>query len=397
MFIPYKLDNPSKGFPKITLGLIIANALVYAATAKNFLAINNEAMLKWAYLSGRPSLISLFTHLFLHANIFHFVGNIYFLWLFSRSVEDRLRPTTFLLIYFIAGIAGVLVQDIFIRTFAAEQGVPILGASGAIMGVMGAYLYMFPWSRVHVFSWYYLPRTFKVMAFWVIGLYFLFDVIGGLISGLTKASSGVGNFAHLSGLIAGFLYCKAIRAKRDTEALSNLKTTLTNPADFSEISYWNLLPVLGAEPDNIEALKALMDRTGGEVKQESLDHAMRSAGPDLIQKAPALVAEYLISKNGDMEIYQPNQIFKLASIMKSEGRHKDALGLYEMLAHCDSDSEDAEMALFRMAQIQWEQFKDAAAALSSLYKLQRRFPNGSLFSTAQKLRRDIEKSTKNQK
>ena len=397
MLIPYKVDNPSKGIPQITLGLIIANILVYAATTTNFLVINDEALLKWAYLSGQPSLISLFTHLFLHINIFHFVGNMYFLWLFSRSVEGRLGPTAFLLIYFIAGIAGGLVQGIFIRTFAAEQGIPILGASGAIMGVMGAYLYMFPWSRVHVFYWFFLPGTFEVMAFWVIGSYFLLDVIGGLISGLAKASKGVGNLAHLFGLITGFLFCKAIRAKRDTEALSNVKATLSNPADFSEMSYWNLLTVLGAEPDNIEALKTLMDRAGGEAKKESLDRAMRSAGPDLIQKAPALVADYLTSKNGDMEIYQPKHILKLASIMKAEGRHEDALRLYEMLVQCFPNSEDAEMVFFRMAQIQWDQFKDATAALSSLYKMQSHFPNSSLSSTAQTLRRDIQKSSKSQK
>jgi len=395
MLIPYKVDNPVKVFPKITLALIIANALVYAATTRNFLAINDEALLKWAYLSGQPSLISLLTHLFLHVNIFHLVGNMYFLWLFSRSVEDRLGPTAFLLVYFIAGIAGVLAQDVFIRTFA-EQGIPILGASGAIMGVMGAYLFMFPWSRVHIFYWFFLPGTFEAMAFWVIGSYFLLDVIGGLISGLAKSGEGVGNLAHLFGLMTGFLFCKAIGAKRDTEALSDAKVMVSNPTDFSEMPYWNLLTVLGAEPDNLEALKALMDRAGGEVKKESLDRAMRSAGPVLIQKAPALVADHLISKNGDMKIYQPKHILKLASIMKAEGRHEDALRLYKMLIQCVPNSADTEMAFFRMAKIQWDQFKDVAAALSSLSEMQSRFPHGSLSSTAQALHREIQKSSRNQ-
>jgi len=395
MLIPYKVDNPVKVFPKITLVLIVANALVYAATTRNFLAISDEALLKWAYLSGQPSLISLLTHLFLHINIFHLVGNMYFLWLFSRSVEDRLGPTAFLLVYFIAGIAGVLAQDMFIRTLA-ERGIPILGASGAIMGVMGAYLFMFPWSRVHIFYWFFLPGTFEAMAFWVIGSYFLLDVFGGLISGLTKAGGGVANLAHLFGLMTGFLFCKVIGAKRDTEALSDAKLTVSSPTDFLKMPYWNLLTILGSEPDNLEALKALMDRAGDEVKKESLDRAMRSAGPVLIQKAPALVTDYLISKNGDMGIYQPKHLLKLTSIMKAEGRHEDSLHLYEMLIQYVPNSADAEMAFFRMAQLQWNQFKDAAAALSSLSEMQSRFPLGSLSHTAQAFHREIQKALRNQ-
>ncbi len=393
MIIPYKVKNPIKRFPTATLILIIGNVLVFGFTTHGFLVIKKEAVLAYGFLWGHTSFANLISYTFLHVNIFHLLGNMLFFWVFSGAVEDRLGIPSFLFVYFTAGIIGGIAQDIFGRAFIG-RAIPIIGASACVMGVMGAYWYMFPWSRVCVFYWFFLffRGTFEIAAVWVIGTYFFFDLLFGVFYGVAKVHSGVGYIAHIFGMLAGIAFCKIVNARRDTGVVSEAKASIPK-SDFSLLSLWDLAAVVGAEPDNPETLRALMDKAAKENSKDVIDNAMSAAGPAMIEKAPRLVARYLIDFQGDIRIYQPGQILKLAALIRKEGMHREAMTLYQGLVQNFPDRPEVEMATWKMAQIQWNELKDGTAALSSLAEMQSRFPNGNLFSYCQSLQSEIQRSS----
>ena len=386
MFFPYKAKNPFERFPAATLSLIIVNCVVFAVTSEHFLVVREEFILAFGFLSRQTPFYTLITYIFMHADIFHLAGNMLFLWVFSGAVEDRLGRLSFLWLYFVAGVIGGLAQDMISKGLMKE-GVPIIGASASVMGVMGAYWYLFPWSRIRIFYWIFLfiRGTREIRAFWVIGAYFLLDVFHGT----TGTSQRVANFDHVFGMVAGVVYCLVVGGKRDSEVMSEAKASQSKANDFSHLGLAELMAVVEAEPDNLKALSALMDKAVSANKNYILEKTFAKAGPALIEKAPELVNRYLLDLQGDIKIYQSSQLLKLAALLRQTGNPEAALGLYQRLIQSFPESPDAEMAILRMAQIQWNQFRDADAALSSLTEMQERFPHGRFLSYAQALRSDL--------
>jgi membrane associated rhomboid family serine protease len=146
------------------------------------------------------NLVSLFTSLFLHAGFFHLAGNMLFLYIFGKNVEHRLGPFKYLCAYLFYGVSATL----FFALFASNSNVPLIGASGAISGVMGCYFLWFPRNRVKVFVFLFpfLITTLMIPARWVLGFYLLVDnLLPFLISG--SSGGGVAHGAHIGGFLAG--------------------------------------------------------------------------------------------------------------------------------------------------------------------------------------------------
>ena len=177
---------------------------------------------KWAFqpreffdnLAGRSDvprpdrpviLISIITALFLHAGWLHIIGNMLFLWVFGDNVEDRLGHAGYLVFYLLAGIAAMLVQGLL----DVNSAVPVLGASGAVAGVLGAYLVYYPRATVRVvipfFVLIFIP--IPVPAFVMIGLWFLQNLLFGVasVSNAAAPDTGVAFFAHIGGFVFGVL------------------------------------------------------------------------------------------------------------------------------------------------------------------------------------------------
>jgi membrane associated rhomboid family serine protease len=143
---------------------------------------------------------TLFTHMFIHGGVAHVVGNCWFLWVFGRSVEDRLGPMKFILFYLLCGLAAAGLQ------VAVEPGsaLPMLGASGAISGVLGAYLIMFPTAWIYTLVPWIVP-ILPVPAFLFLIVWFVFQAlnsVGSMLSG-ADAAGGVAWWAHAGGFTAG--------------------------------------------------------------------------------------------------------------------------------------------------------------------------------------------------
>lgn len=162
-----------------------------------------------------PVYFTLITSMFMHGGIAHIFGNMLFLWIFGDNIEDRLGHVRYLIFYLICGVLAGLAHVFVTYTTAADSSsllVPSLGASGAISGVLGGYLLLFPTNRVIVLlSWFVTP----VPAFVAIGLWFVFQLISGLgMLGSGAKAGGVAYGAHVGGFVAGLLLIKVFTIGR---------------------------------------------------------------------------------------------------------------------------------------------------------------------------------------
>lgn len=154
------------------------------------------------------------TSMFLHGGWFHLIGNMWFLWVFGDNVEDSMGAVRFVVFYLLCGLAAVGAQ---IASSPASP-VPMVGASGAIGGVMGAYAVLYPRAGVHLLIWFgfYIDRI-VVPAVFMLGYWFVIQVLGGLPS-LGGAEGGVAFFAHIGGFLAGCALVFPLRDMRRVEA-----------------------------------------------------------------------------------------------------------------------------------------------------------------------------------
>ena len=147
-----------------------------------------------------PTWMTVFTSMFLHGGFMHAAGNMLFLWVFGDNVENRLGRTRFIAFYLGAGVAAALAQ-VAVNT---DSDVPMIGASGAVAGVLGAYLVLYPQSRIHtllLFGWFIFHR--RIRAVFLIGFWAGLQIFGGVGSLASPEGGGVAYFAHLGGLAAG--------------------------------------------------------------------------------------------------------------------------------------------------------------------------------------------------
>lgn len=158
------------------------------------------------YLHAIPPWATVFSSMFLHGGWFHLIGNMLFLWIFGNNVEDTLGHTRYLFLYLASGIAAALVQ----AASSPTSHVPMIGASGAIAGVLGAYLLLFPRANIHVFVWIVIFfRIINVPASILLGLWFAMQLVSGLERG--HGTPGVAFWAHIGGFITGIILVIILR------------------------------------------------------------------------------------------------------------------------------------------------------------------------------------------
>ena len=144
---------------------------------------------------------TLISHMFMHGGWLHLIGNLWFMWIFGNNVEDSMGHGRFLVFYLLCGLAAAVLQILS----NPESGVPMVGASGAIGGVMGAYIILYPRVQVHmlIFLGFFIT-TVAVPAIFMLGYWFLIQMIGG-ISSFGASGGGVAFWAHIGGFVAGAL------------------------------------------------------------------------------------------------------------------------------------------------------------------------------------------------
>lgn len=209
-------DNSSRRtVPLVTYGLIVLNVLFFFVE----LSGGDAFIMRWAFVPSRflanpvGDFLTLFTSMFMHAGWVHLGGNMLYLWIFGDNVEDRFGHVKFISFYLISGLAATFAQ----LAFSLDSNVPNLGASGAIAGVLGAYLVMFPQGRVQVLMG---RGIIPVPALMVIGLWFVLQLFSGIGSiGGTTDTGGVAYMAHIGGFIAGFVLTFLFRGNTTSQRL----------------------------------------------------------------------------------------------------------------------------------------------------------------------------------
>jgi membrane associated rhomboid family serine protease len=206
MLFPIRDHNPSGRTPYVTYLLLMANILIFLSYAgvMQDARFMNGVWYDWALIPARLSAgeggHTLVTSMFLHGGFLHIAGNMLFLWIFGDNIEDTLGHWRFLGFYVAAGILAGLAQWV---TEPASM-VPMVGASGAIAGVMGAYLLLFPKAKVDIFIFLLVFfRILPIPAWIMLALWFGMQFLGGL--GSEAGTGGVAYWAHAGGFVAGVL------------------------------------------------------------------------------------------------------------------------------------------------------------------------------------------------
>jgi membrane associated rhomboid family serine protease len=208
--IPLRDDRPTRTFAFVTVALIIVNAVVFLhelslPTPGRVQAFFADFALTPAYLIQAPSLGSyrtIFTSMFVHGGWMHIIGNMLYLWIFGRNVEDSVGHFKFIIFYLLSGVAAAAAQV----AIAPDSTVPMIGASGAISGVLGAYLLLFPRARVLIlFPIWIFWRLFYVPAFLLLIFWFGMQLLSGFAVLSMDVNGGVAFWAHVGGFVAGML------------------------------------------------------------------------------------------------------------------------------------------------------------------------------------------------
>jgi len=165
-----------------------------------------------------PAWLTIFTSMFVHGGWAHFAGNMLFLWVFGDNIEDRFGHLRYFLFYLAAGVAAVMFQTIINTT----SQVPTIGASGAIAGVLGAYLIIFPYSRIRTLVFFFFIFFIRIRALFLLGFWFLLQFFSGIGSlGPSAQSGGIAYWAHIGGFVLGiaiaFFYRLTTRRRRWSE------------------------------------------------------------------------------------------------------------------------------------------------------------------------------------
>ena len=211
MLLPLRDNIPTKRTPVITYILIVANIVVFFFELK----LGNKLQVFFTQVAPIPVeywlpslrenvplsklIIAPFVSMFLHGGWLHLLGNIWFLHLFGDNVEDRLGRWNYLYFYIICGLAGSAAHIVLQR----HSNIPIVGASGAIFGVIGAYMFLFPRAKILTIIPIFFLHIIEIPAFLYIGIYFLQQLLPGMASFAVVAVGGVAYWAHIGGFVAG--------------------------------------------------------------------------------------------------------------------------------------------------------------------------------------------------
>ena len=223
--LPLRDNAPTRRFPVVTAGLIVANVLVF------FLYQLREGVQRsadeYAYhpcevvdrcpVVGEDWPVTAFTSMFLHGDILHLAGNMLFLWIFGNNVEDALGHVRFLLFYLVAGFAATAAQTFVTLETASERAaeIPNLGASGAVAGILGAYFLLLPHARVLTAFFFVFIFFLREVPAWIfLGVYFLFQAWQANFQlQQPPEEGGVAVFAHIGGIVFGLLVVKLVQKR----------------------------------------------------------------------------------------------------------------------------------------------------------------------------------------
>ena len=231
--IPLADDNPTRSAPVFTVLLIAANALVFlyqlslGPAAEQF--IRACGFLPAELVTGEdigvptcvsPTYLTVLTSMFMHGGLLHIGSNMLYLWIFGNNVEDAMGSVRYLIFYLVSGIAAALAQTVVTVLYTPDMaGIPNVGASGAVAGVLGAYLVLFPGAKVKtLIALGIFWSMARIPALFVLGMWFVTQFFQGVgsLDPVVGATSGVAFWAHIGGFVVGLVLGKVLARNPDS-------------------------------------------------------------------------------------------------------------------------------------------------------------------------------------
>jgi len=206
LFFPIGTERKLRSFPWATVALIAANGYVYFALQHGPEGSN------FALVYGRFEWWMPVTYMFAHGGFLHLAGNMLFLWVFGPHAEDALGRGRFILLYFSAGLASAALHVLSsMLLYREDLAIGLVGASGAIMGVVSLFVLRFHGVRVRFFVWWIIPYFPHIRALWVGIAYFAWDLLWALVMAGAEGIGGIAHWAHIGGFAAGAIWAWALR------------------------------------------------------------------------------------------------------------------------------------------------------------------------------------------
>lgn len=223
--IPLRDRNPSGTFPGVTLALILLNVFVFIYEVQLGPALTSflkhyalipagvTGSVRYGSVNFSDTVAPFFTSMFLHGGWLHLIMNMWFVWIFGDNVEDTLGPVRYLLFYLLCGLGAALTHF----ALQPQSTLPVLGASGAIAGVLGAYAVLFPGARVvTLVPVFFFLQILELPALLILGYWFVLQILSGSLEAMTPMRGGVAWGAHVGGFLAGVVLILLMRPKRVT-------------------------------------------------------------------------------------------------------------------------------------------------------------------------------------
>ena len=219
--IPLKDDNPTRSTPYVTITLIALNVLIHLVQLPMNIGERSAFIQAYGFIPARlftgegpfspiSPVGTIFSSMFLHGGIMHLAGNMLYLWIFGNNIEDIMGPVRFIAFYIMCGIGAAMLQ----AAIDPDSVIPMVGASGAISGVLGGYIIRFPRARVTVLLFLFMfIQVVQVRASLVLGLWIVFQLFSGVVN-LGVKGGGVAFFAHIGGFAAGIVLLKLFEKRR---------------------------------------------------------------------------------------------------------------------------------------------------------------------------------------
>ena len=398
--IPFATDCERRRPPIMTVALIVLNSGVWVM---QFYA-DADRLAELMFLPAAPTLLGSLMSMFMHSwpFPFHLAGNMFFLYVFGSALEDRMGPWLYLLLYLAGGICADIGHLAVAYTFSPEDlDVPVIGASGAVMAVVGMFSVRFYRNKVKI--WYFVwlcmfirIGTFALGALWAVGYYVSQDLTLGLL-GLTQAGEGggVAHWAHIGGFVFGGGVALALGLHRaaDTEYVlsdTELTTVYEGTQEFARLE-----AVVQREPGNMEASIRLAQAYVGANRPTDAQQIWVALHRRLLRTgSPPQVAAYL-TRVPERHIYpqlSPDEQYQTALALEKAGEYARALQWLQAVIQREDAGDSAEVAMLRQAIIQRDRLADPAAAAQFFGAFLERFPDSQWVDFARQGQRDCERT-----
>lgn len=375
------------GFPFVTLCLLVANLILFAGNSQGG-DLQESIALNWGLIPKQASLLTLFTYMFLHGSWAHVLGNMLGLWLFGPHVEEALGKLEYLLFYLGAGIAGGLLHVVFADVFLpAAQTVPLVGASGAIFGVLGLFAVRFWRTRMRVLL------VFNVPAVWAVGVFALMQFAAGMISLADGgANTTTANWAHVGGFVFGMLIAVPLRMREDSHREYSLEDALKAQAagqfDRAATYYRQILQLNPTDGDAHRALaQVCVHLRQGEAAHRHFMEALRlyvKAGN--ARAVSGVYGDALTS----FEVFplSPRLLQQVASACEEAQAYPLALSALSELSREYPHTPEAEMGLLRLGRLHLGKLDQPQNAAGIFGEFLRMYPDSAWKHHAERLLRE---------